>query len=82
MSCECHYILWDEKPKRYGIIDIMDGAGYVVACRRIEQSPLSDAPDVPRGTRGYLDDEDCDDILIVDFGARYGHVLCEPEDVR
>lgn len=54
----------------------------VIARHRIEQSPLSEAPDVPRGTIGYLDDEDFDDILIVDFGDPYGHVVCEPEDIR
>ncbi len=59
----------------------MDGAGNVIARRRIEQSPLSDVPAVPRGTVGYLDDTDFE-LLIVDFGEPYGHVICEPEDVR
>lgn len=59
----------------------MDGAGNVIARRRIEQSPLSDAPAVPRGMVGHIDDED-PPYLIVDFGAPYGHVICEPEDVR
>jgi hypothetical protein len=59
----------------------MDGAGYVVARRLIEQSPLTDAPPVPRGTRGYLEDED-EPWLLVDFGEPYGVVICEPSDVR
>jgi len=59
----------------------MDAAGNVIARRRIEQSPLTDAPAVPRGTVGYVDDEDFE-LLIVDFGEPYGHVICEPEDVR
>ena len=59
-----------------------DGAGNVIARRTIRQSPLDDAPDVPRGTVGYLEDEDFDDILIVDFGEPYGAVLCEPDEVR
>lgn len=59
----------------------MNHADYVVARRRIEQSPLTDAPAVPKGANGYLDDVD-EPYVIVDFGEPYGHVLCEPEDIR
>ncbi len=51
---------------------------------RIRQSPLSDAPDVPRGTVGEIDDiDDCagPPLLVVDFGAPYGHVLTDAREV-
>ena len=64
-----------------GILVFMDGAGNVVAVRRIEQSPLSDAPAVPRGARGYVEDVDAP-WLLVDFGEPYGVVICDPRDVR
>jgi len=57
-----------------------DGADNVTAQRRIEQSPLSDAPSVPRGTHGHLEDEDAP-WLLVDFGEPYGVVLCEASDL-
>lgn len=62
-------------------IVVGDGAGYVVARRRIEQSPLSSAPDVPRGTRGHIEDED-DPWLLVDFGDQFGVVICSLDEVR
>lgn len=59
----------------------MNGAGYVVAKRQIEQSPLSDAPPVPKGTRGYLEDED-DPYWLVDFDEPYGVVIVDPDEVQ
>lgn len=59
----------------------MDGYGGVVAKRTIQQSPLTDAPDVPLGARGHLEDED-EPWLFVDFGEPYGVVLCERGDVQ
>jgi len=59
----------------------MDGAGYVMARREIQQSPLDDSPDVPRGCVGHIDDE-ADGLLWVDFGAPYGVVACEPCELR
>jgi hypothetical protein len=41
----------------------IDGAGYVAARKLIPQNPLDDAPDVPRGTRGHVDDE-ADDLFL------------------
>ena len=58
----------------------MDGAGYVVARRQIHQSPLADAPSVPRGTCGHVEDE-ADDLLWVDFGEPYGTVACDEGEV-
>jgi len=53
---------------------------------RIRQSPLSDAPDVPRGTVGEIDDmDDCagpPPLLVVDFGPPYGHVLTDVREVK
>jgi hypothetical protein len=56
----------------------------VVARCSIEQSPFSDAPRVPRGTEGYVEDvlADSDGLLAVDFGDPYGVVLCSPEEVK
>jgi hypothetical protein len=54
---------------------------YVTARRVIQQSPLSDAPPVPAGRRGSLDDE-ADGFFLVDFGGPYGVVLCDPSEVR
>lgn len=59
----------------------MNGAGYVVARKTIEQSPLSDDPPVPAGTRGHVED-DVDGFLWVDFGGPYDVVCCSPEEVR
>lgn len=59
----------------------MDVADYVVARRRIAQSPLDNAPDVPMGTRGHVEDYDDDDLTLVDFGDPYGVVIVEPGDV-
>lgn len=55
----------------------------VVARRRIDQSPLSRAPAVPRGRRGTVEDLDqpTGDYL-VDFGGRYGVVVVAPTEVR
>ena len=50
--------------------------GRVIAGRRIEQSPLDDAPPVPKGSVGSVEDE-ADDLLWVDFGEPYGVVACE-----
>jgi len=58
-----------------------DGADYVHARRRIDQSPLSDAPAVPRGTRGHIEDE-ADGFYWVDFGESFGTVACDREDLR
>jgi hypothetical protein len=58
----------------------MDGAGYVKSLCRIQQSPLSIDPSVPRGIKGHLEDE-ADGLLFVDFGALYGVVACSPEEV-
>lgn len=53
------------------------------AKKTIHQSPLSDAPDVPKGTCGTLEDEDmCDGLLYVDFGEPYGVVMCSADEVR
>lgn len=52
----------------------------VQATRKIRQCPTSDAPDVPRGTVGSLEDE-ADDLYWVDFGERYGTVPCYPEEL-
>ncbi len=55
----------------------------VIAKRRIEQNPLSDAPAVPRGTKGDVADwVDCDEVLFVDFGGEFGVVCCDARDVR
>ena len=52
------------------------------AKRTIFQSPLSDAPDVPRGTKGTLEDTDtCDGMLYVDFGEPYGVVACTADEI-
>ena len=58
----------------------MDGAGYVVARRPIRQSPLADAPTVPRGAVGHVEDE-VDDLLWVDFDEPYGVVACDESEV-
>jgi hypothetical protein len=58
-----------------------DGADNVTARRRIEQSPLTDAPDVPRGLSGRIEDEDAP-WLLVDFGEPYGVVICSTDDLR
>lgn len=55
--------------------------GVVVAARKIYQSPLTDAPDIPKGTRGYVEDEDAP-YLLVDFGEPYGVVIVDPDEVR
>jgi hypothetical protein len=49
--------------------------------RRIEQSPLSDAPAVPRGTAGTVEDES-DGWYWVDFGEPYGVVCCDRDDLQ
>ncbi len=59
----------------------VDGADNVQTRRMVAQSPLDDAPDVPRGCIGHIEDE-ADDLYWVDFGAPYGTVACEPEDLR
>lgn len=52
------------------------------ASRRIEQSPLSDDPPVPRGTAGYVQDWDSlDELYAVDFGKPYGVVLCCVDEI-
>lgn len=55
--------------------------GRVEATRRIEQSPLSNAPSVPRRAVGFIQD-DIDGYLFVDFDGPYGVVCCEYSDVR
>lgn len=55
--------------------------GRVISARSIEQSPLSNAPGVPRGSVGFIQDE-ADDLLWVDFGGFYGVVACDPKEVR
>lgn len=52
------------------------------AKRVIEQSPLSDSPAIPKGTIGEIEDTDqTNGLLVVDFGTRYGHVLCSPDEI-
>lgn len=51
------------------------------ARRTIEQSPLSDAPAVPKGQSGTLDDE-ADGLLFVDFGEPYGSVACTVDELE
>lgn len=58
-----------------------DGADNVTARRQIAQSPLTEAPAVPRGSVGHIEDE-ADDLYWVDFGEPYGVVACEPQDLR
>jgi hypothetical protein len=58
----------------------MDFADNVIARRCIEQSPLTDAPSVPKGTRGHIDDYD-EPFVLVDFGEPYGVVLCDLDEV-
>lgn len=53
----------------------------MIAKKDIEQSPLSNAPDVPKGRIGTLDDE-ADDLLWVDFGGPYGTIACDASEVR
>jgi hypothetical protein len=54
----------------------------MTAKRTIYQSPLSDAPNVPKGTRGILEDFDrCSDLMFVDFGEPFGVVACYPSEV-
>lgn len=55
--------------------------GCVTAKRRIYQSPLSDAPAVPHGRRGFIQDS-ADGFLWVDFGGAYGAVCCERTELR
>lgn len=55
--------------------------GCVVSKRRIEQSPLSDAPAVPGGTHGHIADA-ADGYLWVDFDGSFGVVCCDPSEVR
>jgi hypothetical protein len=55
----------------------------VIAKRVIHQCPLSLSPDVPRGTRGTLEDQDgCSGDVFVDFGQPFGVVLCDPTEIR
>lgn len=55
---------------------LVDWVGAMVKARhKIYQSPISNDPDVPRGRVGYVEDFDSPN-LIVDFGGKYGHVLC------
>jgi hypothetical protein len=58
--------------------------GAVVARRRIEQSPLTDDPPVPRGAVGSVEDDlTADDgLLVVDFGEPWGVVLVDPEELE
>jgi hypothetical protein len=58
-----------------------DGADNVTARVTIRQSPLVNAPAVPRGAVGHIEDE-ADDLYWVDFGDPYGTVACEPQDLR
>lgn len=59
---------------------IGDGGGNVRARRLIPQSPLTEAPDVPSGARGHIDDYD-DPYILVDFGDPYGVVICDPSEL-
>ncbi len=59
---------------------IPDGGDYVRAKRHIEQSPLSDAPAVPKGRIGHIEDE-VDDLVFVDFGEPYGTVACDVDEL-
>lgn len=54
----------------------------VASVRRIEQSPLDDAPAVPPFTHGTVEDWDgLSGLYAVDFGQPYGVVLCLPEEI-
>ncbi len=57
-----------------------DGRHGVKALIKIRQSPLSDAPDVPRGTYGIIQDE-TDGWFFVDFGEPYGTVACDESEL-
>jgi hypothetical protein len=61
-------------------LDAVNWSRAVVARRRIEQSPLSSAPAVPRGTRGTPEDV-ADDLAWIDFGDPFGVVACDPDDI-
>lgn len=51
---------------------------WVRARRNINQVPLCEDPDVPRGTIGSVEDDiEIDSLLAVDFGIPYGVVLCD-----
>ena len=58
-----------------------DGADNVIAKFRIRQSPLSDAPSVPRGTHGHVEDE-ADGLIWVDFDEPYGVVACYSDELE
>lgn len=58
-----------------------DGGDNVQARRTIPQSPLADAPAVPRGAVGHIEDE-ADDLYWVDFGTPYGTVACDADDLE
>jgi hypothetical protein len=60
---------------------VADGTGNVQARLLIEQSPLSDAPAVPVGTRGHIEDES-EGYYWVDFGEPYGVIACAADELR
>jgi hypothetical protein len=52
----------------------------VRASRLIRQSPLGDAPDVPAGTLGFIQDEVAG-VVYVDFGYPWGVVICDKSEL-
>jgi len=52
----------------------------VTAMCRIEQSPLSNVPAVPRGAIGVVEGES-NGYIWVDFDAPYGVVCCDPREI-
>ena len=58
-----------------------DGADNVVARVTIPQAPLCDAPDVPAGTVGHIEDR-ADGYVWVDFGSPYDTVCCFETELR
>lgn len=54
---------------------------FVKAKNKIEQNPLSNDPNIPKGTIGYIEDE-ADNLLWVDFGEPFGVVATEYKEVE
>jgi len=73
---------WNAVISSLGLFSKRRGITMLKAKHIIRQSPLSDAPDVPEGTVGTLDDIDqAAELLVIDFGEPYGHVLCDAGEV-
>ena len=58
----------------------------VKATKRIEQSPFSPDPSVPRGARGYIVDFDWasrwqgEFVYLIYFNEKYGAVIASPDE--